>query len=72
MEDIEEARKKNSQNRPWLAEERLNQLQYLQADFDNFRRWSAKEKDMITALANEKLIHTSSLSWTISNWPCLP
>ena len=39
-----------------LAEERLNQLKYLQADFDNFRRWSAKEKDVITNLANEKLL----------------
>ena len=39
-----------------LAEERLNQLKYLQADFDNFRRWSAKEKDVITSLANEKLV----------------
>lgn len=40
-----------------LAEERLNQLRYLQADFDNFRKWSAKEKETITTLANERLIH---------------
>jgi len=40
-----------------LAEDRLNQLKYLQADFDNFRKWSAKEKDTITTLANEKLIN---------------
>jgi len=39
-----------------LAEERLNKLKYLQADFDNFRRWSAKEKETITSLANERLI----------------
>ena len=56
MEDIEELKKELAEQTR-LAEERLNQLKYLQADFDNFRRWSAKEKDMITALANEKLIH---------------
>lgn len=39
-----------------LAEERLNQVHYLQADFDNFRRWSEKEKGSIIALANENLI----------------
>lgn len=38
------------------AEERLDQLKYLQADFDNFRKWNAKEKEAITALANERLI----------------
>ncbi|MCK9579418.1 MAG: nucleotide exchange factor GrpE [Methanoregula sp.] len=38
------------------AEERLDQLKYLQADFDNFRKWNAKEKDVLTSLANEKLI----------------
>lgn len=38
------------------AEERLNQLKYLQADFDNFRKWCAKEKDTITSLANERLV----------------
>jgi molecular chaperone GrpE len=39
------------------AQERLEQLKYLQADFDNFRKWNAKEKDVITAMANERLIH---------------
>lgn len=39
-----------------LAEERLNRLHYLQADFDNYRRWSDKEKGSIIALANENLI----------------
>ena len=56
MEEIEQLKKELAEQTR-LAEERLNQLQYLQADFDNFRRWSAKEKDTITALANEKLIH---------------
>lgn len=56
MESIEELKKKlEEQTR--LAEERLNQVKYLQADFDNFRKWHAKEKDAITALANERLIH---------------
>jgi molecular chaperone GrpE len=56
MEDIEHLKKElDEQTR--LAEERLDQLKYLQADFDNFRKWHAKEKDMITTLANERLIH---------------
>ncbi|HVP93575.1 MAG TPA: nucleotide exchange factor GrpE [Methanoregulaceae archaeon] len=55
VEDIEQL-KLELEEQTRLAEERLNQLKYLQADFDNFRRWSAKEKDVITTLANEKLI----------------
>jgi molecular chaperone GrpE len=39
-----------------LAEERLNRLKYLQADFDNYRKWSEKEKGAVIALANEYLI----------------
>ncbi|PWR75998.1 nucleotide exchange factor GrpE [Methanospirillum stamsii] len=48
--------KKDLENQVKLAEDRLNQLQYLQADFDNFRKWSEKEKTSIIALANENLI----------------
>ena len=39
-----------------LAEERLNQLKYLQADFDNYRKKFEKEKEQIIKLANETLI----------------
>jgi molecular chaperone GrpE len=39
-----------------LAEDRLNQLKYLQADFENYRKWSEKEKALIIGLANENLI----------------
>ena len=39
-----------------LAEERLNQLKYLQADFDNYRKQFEKEKEQIIRLANEILI----------------
>ena len=49
--------KKDLEEQSRLAEERLNQLKYLQADFDNFRKWSALEKEKITTLANERLIH---------------
>lgn len=38
------------------AEERLNQLKYLQADFDNYRKKFEKEKEKIIELANENLI----------------
>jgi molecular chaperone GrpE len=56
METIEQL-KKELEEQTRQAEERLNQLKYLQADFDNFRKWYAKEKDLITALANERLIN---------------
>lgn len=39
-----------------LAEERLDRLKYLQAEFDNYRKWSEKDKAAIIALANENLI----------------
>jgi len=39
-----------------LAEERLNQLKYLQADFDNYRKNFEKDKEKITEMANESLI----------------
>lgn len=39
-----------------LAEERFNQLKYLQADFDNYRKNFEKEKLKIIELANENLI----------------
>jgi molecular chaperone GrpE len=55
METIEQL-KKELEEQTRQAEERLVQLKYLQADFDNFRKWNAKEKDVITTLANEKLI----------------
>jgi molecular chaperone GrpE len=56
MEDPEQL-KKDLEKQTSLAEERLDQLKYLQADFDNFRKWNAKEKDAITAMANERLMH---------------
>jgi molecular chaperone GrpE len=39
-----------------LSEDRLNQLKYLQADFDNYRKNFEKEKKDIIKLANENLI----------------
>jgi len=56
MEDPEQL-KKDLEKQTRLAEERLDHLKYLQADFDNFRKWNAKEKDAITKMANERLIH---------------
>jgi molecular chaperone GrpE len=55
IEDLEQL-KKDLENQVKLAEDRLNQIKYLQADFDNFRKWSEKEKASIIALANENLI----------------
>lgn len=55
MDTIEQLKKElDEQTR--LAEDRLDKLKYLQADFDNFRKWNAKEKDVITSHANERLI----------------
>jgi molecular chaperone GrpE len=56
METVEQL-KKEREEQTRQAEERLNQLKYLQADFDNFRRWQAKEKEEITSRANERLIN---------------
>ena len=56
MTDDFEQLKKDLEEQTRLAEERLNRLKYLQADFDNFRKWSEKEKTSIIALANENLI----------------
>jgi len=54
-EEIERLKKElDEQTR--LAEERLNRLRYLQSDFDNYRKWSEKEKGAVIALANENLI----------------
>ena len=39
-----------------LADDRLNQLKYLQADFDNYRKKFDREKEDIINLANENLI----------------
>ena len=39
-----------------LADERLSQLKYLQAEFDNYRKWSEKEKGSVITLANENLL----------------
>jgi len=49
--------KKELEEKSQLAEDRINQLRYLQADFENFRKWSAKEKEIVTELANERLIN---------------
>jgi molecular chaperone GrpE len=54
-EDLDQI-KKDLDEQTRLAEERLNRLKYLQADFDNYRKWSEKEKASIIALANENLI----------------
>jgi molecular chaperone GrpE len=54
-EDLEQV-KKDLENQARLAEDRLYQIKYLQADFDNYRKWSEKEKASIIALANENLI----------------
>jgi len=54
-EDLEQL-KKELDEQTLLAEERLDRLKYLQAEFDNFRKWSEKDKAAIIALANENLI----------------
>lgn len=48
--------KKDLEDQIKLAEDRLSQLKYLQADFDNYRKWSEKDKVSIIAMANESLI----------------
>ena len=48
--------KKQLEEKNKLAEDRLNQLKYLQADFDNYRKNFEKEKGNIIRLANEKIM----------------
>jgi len=48
--------KKRFEEMKILAEERLNSIKYLQADFDNYRKNFEKEKEKIIELANENLI----------------
>ena len=46
--ELDEARK--------LAEERLTRLQYLQADFDNYRKSLEREREQVIQLAGESLV----------------
>lgn len=55
FKEIEDFKKQLEETKK-LAEERLNQLKYLQADFDNYRKKFDKEKENIIKLANENLI----------------
>jgi len=48
--------KKDLEEQTRLAEERLNQLRYLQSDFDNYRKWSDREKGTVVELANANLV----------------
>ena len=51
-----DALRKELEERGKLAEDRLNQLKYLQADFDNYRKNFERERENIVRLANEGLI----------------
>jgi molecular chaperone GrpE len=55
MEQVEQL-KTELAKQTHLAEERLNDLKYLQAEFDNYRKWAEKEKELTITLANENLI----------------
>jgi molecular chaperone GrpE len=56
MTDDVERVKSDLENQARLAEDRLYQIKYLQADFDNYRKWAEKEKASIIVQANENLI----------------
>ena len=56
LEERIERVQKELEEKTKLAEERFNQLKYLQADFDNYRKFFEKEKEKIIELANENLI----------------
>jgi molecular chaperone GrpE len=55
QEKIDELQKE-LEEKTKLAEDRLNSLRYIQADFDNYRKTFEKEKEKIIELANENLI----------------
>lgn len=56
LEEKIESMQKELEEKTRLAEERLEKLKYLQADFDNYRKNFEKEKEKIIELANENLI----------------
>jgi molecular chaperone GrpE len=39
-----------------LADEYLSKLRYLQAEFDNYKKWADRDKAEFTKVANEKLV----------------
>lgn len=39
-----------------LADDCLNRLKYLQAEFDNYKKWVAKDKEEFVKVASEKLV----------------
>lgn len=53
--EIDELKKQLEESNK-LAKERFNQVKYLQADFDNYRKKFDKEKEQIIKLAGEGLI----------------
>lgn len=55
QEEIEQI-KNPLEEQSQLAEKRLEQLKYLQADFDNYRKNFEKEKQQIIKQANEEII----------------
>lgn len=52
----EVALKKELEEKNKLAEDYLSRLKYLQADFENYRKMAAREKEEFTKFANEALI----------------
>jgi len=55
QESVDVLRKK-LEEKAKLAEDRLSQLRYLQADFENYRKNFERERENIIRLANEDLI----------------
>lgn len=41
-----------------IADDYLNRLRYLQAEFDNYKKWTEKDKAEFTKVANEKLVRS--------------
>ena len=56
LQDNIDALRKELEGKDNLAKDRLDQLKYLQADFDNYRKNFERERDNIIRLANEYLI----------------
>jgi molecular chaperone GrpE len=55
LPELEEL-KKALDDRGRLAEEYLTRLKYLQAEFDNYKKWAEKDRAEFTKVANERLI----------------
>ncbi|MCX6692421.1 MAG: PAS domain S-box protein [Methanoregula sp.] len=70
MTENQEQLKKDLKTQTRLAEDRLNQLKYLQADFDNYRKLEGEERARLAVIEefSEDAILAKTLDGIITSW----